>query len=140
MAFCETSNSTLDGPGSGRPTVLVVDDEPLVRMSAVDVLSDAGFLVREASSAADALEELKRHPKVSVLFSDINMPGAFDGLELARQVHLLRPDVQLILTSGRIRPTRAEMPDGSFLAKPYDGQAVSNLIHAARAAARGDAS
>lgn len=115
-------------------TVLIVDDEPIVRMHAAIVLSDAGFLIREASCASDALEALRLHPEVTVLFSDINMPGAFDGLELARRVHLLRPDVQLILTSGLVRPTAAEMPNGVFIAKPYNCDAVSDLINAGRAA------
>lgn len=118
----------------GATTVLVVDDECLVRMVASDALIEAGFLVREACCASDALSELAGHPEITVLFSDINMPGAFDGLELARQVHVLRPDVQLILTSGRVRPTTREMPDGAFLAKPYSAPDISALIHAARAA------
>lgn len=100
------------------------------------MLTEAGFAIREADCAAAALEQLRRHPEITVLFSDINMPGAFDGLELARQVHVLRPDVQLILTSGLMHPSKSEMSDGEFVAKPYAAQTVPDLIHAAGAAAK----
>lgn len=122
-------------PDGHQVAVLVVDDEVLVRMFAVDMLVDAGFIVHEAESAPEALEVLRRHPEVTVLFSDINMPGAFDGLELARQVHLLRPDVQLILTSGRVRPSEGDMPDADFVPKPYNHRVVPELIRTANKAA-----
>ncbi len=103
---------------SSRTTVLVVEDEPLVLMHAVDMLTDAGFAVVEAPNAERALDQLKRHPEVSALFSDINMPGALDGLELARQIHATHPHVHLILTSGRVRPSKTEMENGDFVEKP----------------------
>lgn len=113
------------------PVVLVVDDEALLRLAAVDVLEDEGFATVSADCAEAALTELDAHPEVSVLFTDINMPGAFDGLELARLVHIRRPEVQLILTSGRQPPARRDIPDdGAFLAKPYQGRAVADLIRA----------
>lgn len=114
-----------------RTTVLVVDDEALVLMYAVDMLEDAGFAVIEATGAEEALLRLDEHPEISVLFTDINMPGQFDGLELARRVHRRRPDVQLIITSGRAQPPRTEMvDDGCFVAKPYRGETVAKLIRA----------
>jgi CheY-like chemotaxis protein len=117
---------------SSPPVVLVVDDEPLIRLYAVDVLTDAGFLTIEAADAEEAMELLAEHADITVLFTDINMPGPFNGLELARRVHERRPDVQLIITSGKERPDRASIPDdGTFLAKPYQGSAVTALIKAA---------
>lgn len=110
-------------------SILVVDDEPLIRMYAVDVLEDAGFVVFEAGDAEEALRLLDERPQIKVLFTDINMPGKFDGLELARRVHSLRSDVQLIITSGRQRPADSDIPDsGAFVAKPYDGAAITRLI------------
>ena len=110
-------------------TVLVVDDEPLIRMYAVDVLEDAGFAVVEASNGEDALIALDRHPEITVLFTDIHMPGPFDGLDLARKVFERRSDIQLIIASGKGRPTKDEIPDGgSFFAKPYDGADIARLI------------
>lgn len=121
--------------------VLVVDDEPLIRLYAVDVLEDVGFVVIEANDATEALEALDRHPEIGVLFTDIHMPGPFDGLELARRVHALRPDIQLIIASGKGRPTKAELPgDGAFFPKPYDGMAIARLIGATRRISNEDAS
>jgi CheY-like chemotaxis protein len=108
--------------------VLVVDDEPLVRMLGADILEDAGFGVVEAGDAAEALEKLKDHPDVSVLFTDINMPGALDGLDLARVVHESRPDIRLLIASGRVRPDPGDLPAGQFVAKPWDAEDVIGRI------------
>jgi CheY-like chemotaxis protein len=117
--------------------VLAVEDEPLLRMYAVDAFEDAGFAVIEAGDAAEALALLGKHPEVSVLFTDIQMPGPLDGMELARQVYERRPDVQIVITSGNIRPSPEEIPDhGSFVPKPYSGVAVADLIAANSPAGR----
>jgi CheY-like chemotaxis protein len=114
--------------------VLVVDDEALVRMMAVDYLEDAGFDVIEANDGAQALHLLSQNAGVRVLFTDINMPG-INGLELARQVHDRYPRMGLIVTSGYERPSAAEMPDDSrFLRKPYTSQQVTGLVNAMMAA------
>ncbi len=115
------------------PVVLVVDDEPLVRMYAVDMLEDAGFRVIEANDGDEALALILDHGEITVLFTDIHMPGKFDGLELARKVHERRPDIQLILTSGRARPDRNELPhDGAFIPKPYDASVIVRMIKASQ--------
>jgi CheY-like chemotaxis protein len=117
------------GPNVSNIAVLVVDDEAMIRMYAVDDMEEAGFSVIEAGSGPDALALLDDHPEIRVLFTDIQMPGAFDGMELARRVYSRRPDVQLIITSGNVRPATSEIPDhGQFIAKPYDGQAVTRMI------------
>ena len=116
-------------------TVLVVEDEAFVRMNATMMLETAGYCVWEADSGVAGLEQLSLHPEIRILFTDINMPGEFDGLELARQVHRLRPDVHLILTSGLMRPGSQELSGGDFIAKPYDDVGVAELIRIA--AARG---
>ena len=114
--------------------VLVVDDEPLIRMTAADMLADAGWPAIEAADAAEALEKLAAHPEVSVLFTDINMPGEMDGLDLARRVHELRPDVHLVITSGKMRPARDELPgEGRFIGKPYQERQFIALIEAVSA-------
>jgi CheY-like chemotaxis protein len=98
--------------------VLLVDDEPVVRMVACQGLEDAGFDVIEADCAQGALDVLRSRADVAVLFTDVNMPGAFDGLDLAKLVHELWPDIQLVVTSGQALPT--PVPDeGRFMAKPY---------------------
>ena len=115
--------------------VLVVDDEPLVLMLGVEVLEDAGFAVVEAGDAAEALDKLRSHPDVRVLFTDVNMPGELNGLELARLVHERRPDIRLLIASGQVRPTAAELPDGGqFLPKPWASEEVVGRIKAMLAA------
>ena len=100
--------------------VLVVDDEAVIRLIATDVLEDSGFRVVEAEDAKAALKVLADHPEVRVLFTDINMPGALDGLDLAREVHERWPYIKLVVTSGRLLPSDGEIPDfGRFIAKPY---------------------
>jgi two-component system, response regulator PdtaR len=83
------------------PVVLLVEDEPLIRMVFADSLADKGVEVVEASNAAAALEIMAERSDVDLIFTDINMPGETDGLDLARAVHRDWPDVRLMLTSGR---------------------------------------
>ena len=113
-----------------RPVVvLVVDDEPLVRMLGADIMEDAGFGVVEAGDAAEALERLRDHPDVRVLFTDINMPGELDGLDLARMVQEQRPDIRLLIASGRVRPAPGELPAaGQFVAKPWNADEIVERI------------
>ncbi len=121
--------SSSDNP---KHVVLVVDDEPLIRMNAVDMLFDAGFDVVEAADAAEALNAIADHPDVGLLFTDVNMPGQMDGLELAYRVHQLHPQIRLILTSGKVWLDPEELPDhGQFLGKPYHEQQFLGLVHAA---------
>jgi CheY-like chemotaxis protein len=114
------------------PLVLVVEDEALVRSCAVSQLEEAGFDVIEAADAEEALREFDGHARVTTVFTDINMPGPFDGLSLAHKIFERRPDVQLILTSGRGVPSAGEMPaGGQFLLKPYNCNLLTALIRAA---------
>lgn len=111
------------------PVVLVVDDEALFRLDATEALHDAGCRTYEACEAREAMMMIADHPEISVLFTDINMPGDEDGLALAGRVHASRPDIQLIITSGRERPAPADIPnDGQFIAKPYDMDVVSEIV------------
>jgi DNA-binding NtrC family response regulator len=119
-------------PHKTQPIVLVVEDEVLVRSCAVAQLQDAGFSVIEAADAEQALREFEENSRVTTVFSDINMPGKFDGLSLAHKIFQRRPNVQLILTSGRGAPRASDMPAGvRFLLKPYDCHALTELIKAA---------
>jgi CheY-like chemotaxis protein len=107
--------------------VLLVDDEPGVRLVASDGLEDAGFAVIEAADAREAINILASRPDVGVLFTDVNMPGELDGLELAELVHQRWPAIKLVVTSGRALPR--EVPDdGRFIAKPYSLRSMTKLI------------
>ena len=111
------------------PLVLVVEDEPLVRMVAAESLEDAGFEVIEAESAADALRILSSRSDVGVLFTDVNMPGDIDGVELARLVHERWPALRIVVTSGKDHLKKSELPDdGRFVPKPYRTHEVVHLI------------
>lgn len=107
------------------PIVLVVDDEPLLRMMAVDLVEEAGFQAVEASDADAALAIFEARTDIAVLFTDIRMPGSIDGLELARRVATRWPSTGIILTSGHCRESDLEHIPGSFFAKPYDAPRVA---------------
>lgn len=102
------------------PAVLVVEDESILRMVAVDMLEDAGFAVMEAPTADAAWTILEREAGVGVLFTDIDMPGTMDGLTLAGRVAERWPRIRLVVTSGRFALHDEDLPDsGRFLPKPY---------------------
>jgi CheY-like chemotaxis protein len=112
------------------PVVLLVEDELLVRMTAVDELEDAGFHVLEAANADAALAVLATCSEdVQVLFTDVNMPGSMDGMALAAQVHARWPHVRLLISSGYARPLPDEIPDdGRFVPKPYRAATIVSEI------------
>ncbi len=103
-------------------TVVVAEDEPLVRMLAADVLTEAGFIVIETAHAAEAMATLQAQgANVHLLFTDIHMPGLMSGLELAHRVQRLWPHIGLLIVSGEVSPGEEDLPVGSrFLPKPYD--------------------
>jgi CheY-like chemotaxis protein len=102
--------------------ILVAEDQVLVRMAAVDMLADHGFEVWEAGGADEVLAVLQqRGAEIGVLFTDIQMPGSIDGLQLAHRVRRSWPRIGLLITSGKTLPRSAELPGGSrFLSKAYD--------------------
>jgi CheY-like chemotaxis protein len=113
-----------------RISVLVVEDEHLVRMAVVYQLEDEGFEVLDASNAADALEILAVTPRIRLIFTDIDMPGRMDGLKLAEAVHDRWPPVRIIVTSGHHLVDVADMPGGSvFFSKPYAHADVLRSMH-----------
>ena len=101
------------------PNVLVVEDEMILRMRAVDIVEDAGFRPVEAVNADEAMAILESRSDISLLFTDIQMPGSIDGLKLAHAVHERWPSIKIILVSGRVKPSDAERPENSqFFGKP----------------------
>jgi two-component sensor histidine kinase/CheY-like chemotaxis protein len=101
--------------------VLVVEDEMLLRMRAVDMVEDAGFTPVEAINADDALTILESRSDIELLFTDIQMPGSMDGLKLAHAVHKRWPLIKIILVSGQLKLTDNDKPtDSRFFGKPLD--------------------
>src|ERR1700759_995127 len=98
-------------PSPGKSLALVVDDEPFVRMNAVDVVEEAGFAVLEASNADEAMLVLESRADVGILVTDIDMPaGSINGLGLAASVHSRWPSIKIIIVSGRYQATPGEIP------------------------------
>src|ERR1700758_1570329 len=107
-------------PGSST-NVLVVEDEMVLRMRAVDIVEDAGFTAIEAVDADQALSILESRSDISLLFSDIQMPGSMDGLKLAHAVHDRCPPIKIILVSGHVKLFDADPPaDSRFFGKPLE--------------------
>ena len=109
--------------------VLVVEDHPLIRIVAVDALTEHGIVAWEAGSAQDALEALADHPAIGLVFTDVNMPGKMSGPELISYLQKARPDVELIVTSGAVTDPDEELAnEGSFLLKPYTLDSLVELV------------
>jgi len=103
--------------------VLVVEDEMLLRMRAVDMVEDAGFTPVEAMGADEAVAILESRSDIALLFTDIQMPGGMDGLRLAHAVHERWPPIKIILVSGRLQPASVDIPaDSRFFGKPLEAK------------------
>ena len=100
--------------------VLVVEDEPLIRLVATDTIEEAGFAALEASDAREAIALLERRKDIRILFTDVNMPGDMDGVRLAHYVRARWPEVKIVVTTGRGAIAQPDLPEGSaLLPKPY---------------------
>ncbi len=103
--------------------VLIVDDEPDLLITATELFRNMGYTVLTAHSAEDAIDRLWHYPGISVLFTDILMPGGMNGIQLAREVRQMNPDIKIILASGyplpALREEHGNMDEFNFLNKPY---------------------
>jgi CheY-like chemotaxis protein len=105
--------------------VLVVEDELLLRMRAVDMVEDAGFTSVEAVDADQAIAILESRSDIALLFTDIQMPGSMDGLRLAHAVRKRWPPIKIILVSGQLKLVDLELPaDSRFFGKPLEAKVM----------------
>jgi len=113
----------------GRPIALVVDDEPLIEMEAVDVFHDLGYEAIGTRNADQAMLILRARDDVALVFTDIEMPGTMNGLVLAAIIEATWPGIQVLVTSGRTTPPD-EMLLGRarFLPKPYDARQIERAL------------
>jgi CheY-like chemotaxis protein len=112
-----------------RQVVLIVEDEALVRMTAVDMIEEAGFEVLEAANADEAILLLEARRDITVVFTDIEMPGSMDGLRLAEAVRGRWPPIKIIATSGHYVVREGDLPSGGlFLRKPYSPTQISSAL------------
>lgn len=110
-------------------TILIVEDEAIVRFELIDLFEEEGFHVYSAADAEEAIAILDQHGEVRVVLTDINMPGTMDGLKLARYVRNRFPPTLLLIASGRTRVPPADMPEHSaYFAKPFDPSALLRKI------------
>jgi CheY-like chemotaxis protein len=116
-------------PGRPSAAVLIVEDEPLIRMGAVYLIEDTGFEVYEAGSADAAIALLELHKEIRLIFTDVDMPGSMDGLNLAHYVRGRWPPVKIIVTSGHVRVDEENLPAGAlFMPKPYDAAEIAHKV------------
>ncbi|WP_084438697.1 response regulator [Shinella sp. HZN7] len=104
--------------GDGVRRILVVEDEPLLRMAVVDLVEHAGFTALEAENADKALAILERRDDIRIVLTDIDMPGSLDGVALAWAVRDRWRAIKVIVMSGRVLDESKLPPGGAFLANP----------------------
>jgi CheY-like chemotaxis protein len=110
-------------------TVLIVEDEPLLLMMAVDIVEDAGFQALEARNADEAIRVLEDVTDVAIMWTDIDMPGSMDGLMLAAAVRDRWPPIEIVVVSGMRNPDVGELPErGVFYSKPYDVRRITETL------------
>ena len=113
-----------------RFAILVVEDEPLLLLEAMDMIESAGFTVYGAENADEAILLLKEHNDIRVLFTEVDMPGTMDGLKLAHAVRERWPPVSIIISSGHGHITKESVPEnGLFFAKPYPPASVVGALN-----------
>lgn len=115
--------------GQAAHSILVVEDEPLARLVAADIIEDLGITPYEAGDADEALFQLAAHPDIDLLFTDVDMPGGMDGIALAERVHEVRPEIGIIVTSGKVVVPETWLPNrGTFLPKPYRPEQLAGVV------------
>jgi two-component system, response regulator PdtaR len=114
-----------ESPPKSRPVVLIVEDDPLLRMLAVDLIEEAGFVALEAGDADEAVSLMESRPDISLLFTDVDMPGSMDGLKLAHAVRDRWPPIKILVVSGQARLQSCDLPSNScFVGKPYQAATI----------------
>lgn len=117
------------GHAANQQTVLVVEDDAIIRMSSVVTLEDAGFRVLEAKNSADALEMMAQHGEIEVLLTDVRMPGCMNGLALVTRTQRDYPAIRTIVVSGNASAEQAcDAGASGFVAKPYSPQTIVRAI------------
>lgn len=112
-----------------KPTILVVEDDETLRYLVCEALSVLDLEVIECSTADRALHLLQKGRQVSLVLTDIRMPGRLDGLELARLICLHWPDIPVILTSGHMNPTTDKLPpQAAFMSKPWTLDQLHRIV------------
>lgn len=117
-------------PDASSPYALVVDDDGLIRMDAMDILEDAGFRTFEAADGDEAMHLLKQqHSVIVLLFTDVQMPGTRNGFAVARETARQWPHISIVVASGHVQPGPDDLPDGAvFIGKPFTAEMVHDHL------------
>lgn len=114
---------------NGKAVVLVVEDSPLIRMSAIDLVLSAGYEALEAEDADQAIRILESRDDIDLVFTDVQMPGTMDGIKLCHYIRNRWPPVKLIVASGIEIIKESSLPEGSlFFPKPYADHAITDAM------------
>jgi len=109
--------------------ILVVEDEPLIRLGIASLVEEAGYEPREAKNADEAIRAIEREPDIRVVITDVEMPGTMDGIKLAHFVRDRWPPIQFIVISGKVGADRATLPPGArFFAKPCRDDTLMSAV------------
>lgn len=110
---------------SGPYAVLIVEDEAILRLHAVDLVEEAGFTAIEAKNADEAIAILESRSDVMLLFTDVHMPGSMDGLRLAHAVRDRWPPIKIVVVSGQLKLDQNQLPaDSRFFDKPFQADKI----------------
>lgn len=116
-------------PSEELAIAVVVEDEPLFRLDLTVHLEELGYAVLEGSSAEDALRYLEDGARAAILVTDVRMPGALDGMALAREVARRWPATGIVVVSAAVTPGPADLPQNAvFLGKPFDPARLSEVV------------
>ena len=115
---------------SSQPYALVVDDDGLIRMNAMDILEEAGFRTFEASDGDSAMALLEcQNALIVLLFTDVHMPGSRDGFAVARETARQWPHISIVVASGEAKPGPGDLPEGArFVGKPFSAAMIHNHL------------
>ena len=114
---------------NGKAVVLVVEDNAIIRMGAVDLVLSAGYEALEACDADEAIRILETRNDVELVFTDVQMPGTMDGIKLSHYIRDRWPPVKLIVASGNAILEESSLPFGSrFFSKPYDDNTIAEAM------------
>lgn len=114
---------------NGKPVVLIVEDSPMIRMGAIDLVISAGYEALEARDADEAIRILELRTDIDIVFTDVQMPGTMDGIKLSHYIRDRWPPVKLIVASGAAILEESMLPAGSrFFSKPYDELTITEAM------------
>jgi two-component system, response regulator PdtaR len=114
---------------NGKAVVLIVEDEMMIRLGAIDIVLSAGYEALDARNADEAIRILEERPDIDLVFTDVQMPGTMDGIKLANFIRGRWPPVKILVASGNAIIEESSLPSGSrFFSKPYDDHAITDAM------------